>query len=77
MNLMFYSGQDCHLCDLALALLQSHAEYASLTVTNVNVREDHALYHSYGARIPVLKRTDTGEELGWPFDAEMLEQFLK
>nr|WP_263406905.1 glutaredoxin family protein [Salinimonas profundi] len=46
-------------------------------VTLVNVRDDTTLYHEYGARIPVLKRTDTQQELGWPFDQQALKRFLE
>jgi hypothetical protein len=31
----------------------------------------------YGLRIPVLRRTDTGAELDWPFDAGQVVQFLR
>ncbi|WP_232371992.1 glutaredoxin family protein [Salinimonas iocasae] len=46
-------------------------------VTLVNVRDDTRLYHEYGARIPVLKRMDTQEELAWPFDSNALKRFLE
>jgi hypothetical protein len=30
----------------------------------------------YGILIPVLKRVRDGEELGWPFDEELLARFI-
>ena len=35
-----------------------------------------ALEAAYGARVPVLRREDTGAELDWPFDADAVRRFL-
>lgn len=73
-DLILYSGQHCCLCDDAQVIIQSVAPQAS--VRKVDVASDHELYHRYGARIPVVLRTDTQNELGWPFDAGQLQAFL-
>ncbi|RDV25964.1 glutaredoxin family protein [Alteromonas aestuariivivens] len=77
MKLAFYTGPHCHLCDDALAILQASRSWPSLDIEKFNIREDTQLYHLYAVRIPVIKRLDNGEELGWPFDLTRLEQFLK
>jgi hypothetical protein len=43
----------------------------------MNIRESVDLYHLYGAKIPVLKKTDADDELDWPFTLESLVEFLK
>lgn len=74
--LTLYSGPDCSLCDIALQMISAISPEAYVELSVVNVRDDHALYHQYGARIPVLARHDTGESLFWPFDESQLIQFL-
>ncbi len=73
--IILYSGPHCCLCDDAIALLNEVDN--NLGFEKVNVRDSHELFHLYGARIPVLKRTDTNNELGWPFTAEDIIKFLK
>ena len=77
MNIAFYSGPNCHLCDDAMALLKQSVRWEKLTIETFNIREDTRLYHLYAVRIPVLKRLDNDQELGWPFDLDRLEQFLQ
>lgn len=74
-ELILYTGPHCELCDHALAIYEE-LNPAHVSLIKVNIRTDVHLYHLYGARIPVLKRSDNKQELGWPFDATALEQFL-
>ena len=76
MKLNFYTGQDCHLCKLAEQLLADLKSTDKLQVSKYDVKQDHDLYHLYGARIPVLKRLDNNSELGWPFDSKQLQEFI-
>ena len=73
MALILYQRDDCHLCDLALAVLASARvpEFES-----VFIDDDAALEERYGVRVPVLRNDDTGMELDWPFDGEQLAGFL-
>jgi len=47
-----------------------------LLVELVDIAESESLNETYGLRIPVLRRTDTGAELDWPFDAGQVVVFL-
>ncbi len=48
-----------------------------LLVELVDIAESEFLSETYGLRIPVLRRNDTGEELDWPFDnANQVAVFL-
>ena len=58
---------------LALAVL---AAAAAPEFESVFVDGDDALEARYGARVPVLRDDDAGEELDWPFDGEQLARFL-
>ena len=63
---VLYQRDDCHLCDLALAVL---AEARLPTFESVFIDEDQALEAMFGSRVPVLREHTSGIELDWPCDA--------
>ena len=69
MPLILYQRDDCHLCDLALGVL---AEARVPEFESVFIDEDDVLEARYGIRVPVLHRSDTGEELDWPFSVDQV-----
>lgn len=72
---IFYSGQQCCLCEEALALLgQTNIEINQLT--KIDVKSDPQIYHLYGARIPVLVKANNQQELAWPFELSQLIEFV-
>lgn len=70
--LRLYTTEGCHLCEQAEALLQS----VGVAIKRVDIAEDEDLLTLYGTRIPVLQRSDTGQELAWPFDGVAIDHFL-
>lgn len=66
----------CHLCELAEVEIMPLVEHG-LMVELVEIADTEALVEAYGLRIPVLRRVDTGAELGWPFDTEQVVAFLR
>lgn len=76
MKIMFYTGPQCSLCDLAMTQLSQTKQFAELDIESKNIREDSHLYHLYAVRIPVIKRVDNENEIGWPFTTDDLEVFL-
>lgn len=66
----------CHLCEVAEALLMPFVEHG-LLVELVDIAEREDWVEQYGLRIPVMRRSDTGAELNWPFDAEQVVTFLR
>lgn len=70
--LTLFQRDDCHLCDLALALL---AQARVPEFDSVFIDGDDALESVYGARVPVLRDMRRGLELEWPFDLEGLRRF--
>ncbi len=77
MKLTLYSAPNCHLCDVALDLIEPLLPSIDGQLEKVNIKTDPQLYHLYAVRIPVLKRQDNQQELGWPFDQQTLANFLK
>lgn len=74
-QLILYTGPQCSLCQQAMSLLLTQLQPGQ--ITQVNVRDDTMLYHQYGARIPVIKRSDSQAELAWPFTGPELTRFLQ
>lgn len=75
-QLLFYTTDSCHLCELAEALLVQTPMDPPIPVDVVDIAQSEALVARYGSRIPVLKRLDTDQELGWPFTRDDLLAFL-
>jgi len=73
MRLTLYQRDDCQLCDEALAVL---AQARVPDFASVFIDGNAELETRYGERVPVL-HTDSGRELGWPFDAASVRAFLK
>jgi hypothetical protein len=63
------------LCEVAEAELMPLVEHG-LLVELIDIAESEAMNEAYGLRIPVLRRTDTGAELDWPFDTGQVVTFL-
>ena len=73
-RLTLYQRDDCHLCDLALAVL---ARARAPEFASVFIDGNDALESRYGIRVPVLREEDSGAELGWPFDEAAVQRFLQ
>jgi hypothetical protein len=73
-DLILYQRDDCHLCDLALAVL---AEAHAPEFDSVWVDDSDELEQRYGTRVPVLRDAREGRELDWPFDAAVVRAFLR
>ena len=71
-ELVLYGTSCCHLCEQAETVLRE----AGIVAEYVDIADDDGLLEKYGVRIPVLRRSDTGAELGWPFDAATVARFL-
>ena len=70
-GIILYGTSCCHLCEQAEAVLRE----VGVEAEHVDIAEDDGLLEKYGTRIPVLRRDD-GIELGWPFDAERVKEFV-
>ena len=75
-EIRFFTTLGCHLCEDAEVLLNTLVNNGIIQVESVDIFDDDELMALYDIRIPVIKRLDTGEELGWPFDVQSLSQFV-
>lgn len=73
MKLVLFGTTYCHLCERAEAVLQA----VGVEAEHIDIAEDDVLLEKYGVRIPVVKREDTGAELGWPFDEAAAKRFIQ
>lgn len=71
-ELALYTRPGCHLCDQALELCRE----CGVEPRAVDISGDLGLIERYGTRIPVLRYESGTREIGWPFDAEQLRDFL-
>jgi glutaredoxin len=70
-SLVLYSRAECHLCDLALAMLDA----TGLEWRAVDIDTDPVLTEKYGIHVPVVFRPADGRELFFPFDEQALLNF--
>lgn len=77
MSYRLYSTLGCHLCEQAKALVEQALGPAGGVWEEVDIAESESLVEAYGVRIPVLQNTQTGAELGWPFDLAQLQEWLR
>jgi len=79
MRLILYGTRGCHLCEDAETLLSEaiRTRRAEIPVEIVDIAGKRELEDRYGVRIPVVRDPASGAELGWPFDAARLGEFLQ
>ena len=75
-HLKLYSTSACHLCELAISILES-VDSREIRWEVVEISEDDALVERYGIRIPVVQIEYSDKELNWPFDRQQLMAFIK
>lgn len=66
---------NCHVCAAAETELMPLVEHG-LMLELIHIADSAAMTDEYGLRTPVLRRTDTGAELDWPFDTQQAVVFL-
>ncbi|EAR21969.1 hypothetical protein NB231_06261 [Nitrococcus mobilis Nb-231] len=66
----------CRLCGEAEMIVRSVLKRRRHVLRAVEIAGDPLLESSYVVRIPVLRRTDSGAELDWPFGPEDVYRFL-
>ena len=72
-GLILLTGRDCHLCTQARSLL-SEFIHDDITFDEVDIYAKRIYLDKYWDKIPVLLLEE--RELLWPFDAEVIKDFL-
>ncbi|MCG7529777.1 glutaredoxin family protein [Psychrobium sp. MM17-31] len=70
-EVILYSTDGCHLCELA----QAQLDELQVAYRVVDIIDDSELVERYGIRIPVVLNQQQ-QELGWPFELPQLQAFL-
>lgn len=76
-TLHLYSTPGCHLCELAKDIVWPLLNDYPFAMQEIDIVDSDELLERYGVRIPVLALSDTGDELGWPFDSVQANAFLQ
>ena len=76
MHLKLYSSKACCLCDDAMDLIQGLAPRYDIRVKKIDIYLDKSLLIKYKTSIPVLSHESSNKELAWPFNREVLEDWL-
>ena len=71
---VLYTRPGCHLCDQALALVNSVESINQVQKRDISGNLE--LVSRYASRIPVLARAD-GQELEWPFSASDVQRMAQ
>lgn len=53
-HIVLYSKPDCHLCEMTYQLLQELRREFNLTIEEIDITRDPALFKKYFEKIPVL-----------------------
>lgn len=78
MTILFnlYSTSYCHLCEQAEELINSIRNEYDVSFTIIDIASDISLQATYEKRIPVLKRLDNNQEIGWPFFKDDVKKII-
>ena len=76
MKVNLYTTSGCHLCELAVTLLEDMVRAGKIReIEEVEIANSEILIQEYGTRIPVVAIDE--EELDWPFEIPALEKLIK
>lgn len=75
-QLTLLTGSNCHLCDLAKAILNPLVIEKDWELVEVSIHGNKDLEEGYAIRIPVVVFPD-GSEKGWPFTAAQIRRLLQ
>jgi glutaredoxin len=75
MALVFYTRENCGLCDQAKALVNIGG--LADRVRMVDIDDDLDLIQRYGDQVPVILNEETGEKITWPFTASQIKDLAE
>ena len=77
-DLLLFTTEGCHLCEVATQLIASVIDLERIYVELVDIAEgadSDRLIETYGESIPVVQHTASRKEINWPFSAEEFQQW--
>jgi len=76
-ELVLFSSKACCLCDEAMSLIERSALKQSLSIKKVDIYTDKQLLIRYRTTIPVVRDVQSESEIGWPFDIDSFDSWLR
>jgi len=76
-NVILYTAEACHLCELALEQIEQSASFEKVLLTEIDINSDMALLKEFATRVPVLTVVGSQAHLFWPFDHYDVTQWLE
>lgn len=76
-KLILYSTDACHLCDIAKQLIWQTVDHEKVTLEEIDIIDDPALFERYQYSIPVLSTENRIAECEWPFDKDDVNRLLE
>ncbi|HEY7774360.1 MAG TPA: glutaredoxin family protein [Marinagarivorans sp.] len=71
-----YGTLGCHLCEQALAIVDQLKAQFPIELERVDIASSQSLVERLGHRIPVLENIASAQTLDWPFDPQILTDWL-
>ena len=71
-----FSRQDCHLCDVAIELLESMRDELDFTIEKIQIEGDEKLEKLYGQQVPVIQIDGETHDF-WRLDPERFRASLE
>lgn len=75
-NLIVYTSEGCHLCELALEQIEQAECFDCCRVIEVDIASDVELLRRFATKVPVVNLVNTTRYLYWPFDQHDLTAWL-
>ena len=78
LQIILLGTSSCHLCEDAQQIIDDVVKgfEQSISLEHIDIAEQEQWQDQYAIRIPVLYHAESGAELGWPFDAADVQEFL-
>jgi len=73
---VLYSTDCCHLCDLAMAIIEPIATELNVIVEVMDIAQSDELFDRYSLTIPVLSDVEANIYLNWPFEYADVKNLL-
>ncbi len=72
-----YGTVGCHLCEQAQAIVEQLKQSFDIDLEYVDIAENVESVAQFGERIPILENKTIPQMLDWPFDLELLSDWLE
>lgn len=76
-NILLYTTEACHLCELALEQMEQSRNYENCSITEIDIASDVELLRQFATKVPLVSVSGSNNYLFWPFDHYQFTQWLE